>query len=147
MPSSRDFALVRSDVIGFMSLMRLPGGGGPGDVTEAQVDARRRLGKALDALGGLGSPAGSCVWHVVGLQRSIREWALRQGRAGAAGRCGWNRRKGSSWRRWGCWRGGMGMAKPPDRRRPSVKWVVQAARGLTSALTRSASVAFAVARS
>jgi hypothetical protein len=25
------------------------------------------------------SPAGSCVWHVVGLQRSIREWAMRQG--------------------------------------------------------------------
>ena len=21
----------------------------------------------------------SCVWHVVGLQRSIREWAMRQG--------------------------------------------------------------------
>jgi hypothetical protein len=46
------------------------------------VDARRRVGKALDALGGLGSPAGSCVWHVVGLQRSIREWALRQGWGG-----------------------------------------------------------------
>jgi hypothetical protein len=36
----------------------------------------------LDALGGLGSPAGSCVWHVVGLQRSIREWALHQGWGG-----------------------------------------------------------------
>jgi hypothetical protein len=81
MPSSRDFALVRSDVIGCMSLMRLPGGG-PSDLTEAQVDARRRIGKALDALGGLDSPAGSCVWHVVGLQRSTREWALRQGWGG-----------------------------------------------------------------
>ena len=49
---------------------------------QAQVDARRRVGKALDALGGLGSPAGSCVWHVVGLQRSIREWAMRQGWGG-----------------------------------------------------------------
>ena len=28
------------------------------------------------------SPAGSCVWHVVGLQRSIREWAMRQGWGG-----------------------------------------------------------------
>jgi hypothetical protein len=34
------------------------------------------------ALGGLGSPAGSCVWHVIGLQRSIREWAMRQGWGG-----------------------------------------------------------------
>jgi hypothetical protein len=52
------------------------------DLTGAQVDARRRVGSALDALGGLGSPAGSCVWHVVGLQRSIREWAMRQGWGG-----------------------------------------------------------------
>jgi hypothetical protein len=34
------------------------------------------------ALGGLRSPAGSCVWHVVGLQRSVREWAMRQGWGG-----------------------------------------------------------------
>ena len=76
------FTVVRFDTIRCMSLMRLPGGGGPGDLTDAQVDARRRVGKALDALGGLGSPAGSCIWHVVGLQRSIREWALRQGWSG-----------------------------------------------------------------
>jgi hypothetical protein len=31
-----------------------------------------------EALGGISSPAGSCVWHVVGLQRSVREWAIRQ---------------------------------------------------------------------
>ena len=24
----------------------------------------------------------SCVWHVVGLQRSVREWAMRQGWGG-----------------------------------------------------------------
>jgi Domain of unknown function (DUF6456) len=76
------FTLARYDVIRCMPLMRLPGGSGPGDLTDAQVDARRRVGAALDALGGLGSPAGSCVWHVVGLQRSIREWALRQGWGG-----------------------------------------------------------------
>jgi hypothetical protein len=65
-----------------MPLMRLAGGSAPGDLTEAQVDARRRVGTALDALGGLGSPAGSCVWHVVGMQHSIREWAMRQGWGG-----------------------------------------------------------------
>jgi hypothetical protein len=37
------------------------------------------VGGDLDALGGLGSPASSCVWHVVGLQRSIRERMMRQG--------------------------------------------------------------------
>jgi hypothetical protein len=76
------FTIARFDVVRCMPLMRLPGGGGPGDLTDAQVDARRRVGSALDALGGLGSPAGSCVWHVVGLQSSIREWAMRQGWGG-----------------------------------------------------------------
>jgi hypothetical protein len=76
------FTIARFDAVRCMPLLRLQGGSGPGDLTDAQVDARRRVGSALDALGGLGSPAGSCVWHVVGLQRSIREWAMRQGWGG-----------------------------------------------------------------
>jgi hypothetical protein len=36
----------------------------------------------MATLGGISSPAGSCVWHVVGLQRSVREWAMRQGWGG-----------------------------------------------------------------
>ena len=76
------FTIARYDVVRCMPLVRLPGGSGPGDFTDAQLDARRRVRYALDALGGLGSPAGSCVWHVVGLQRSIREWAMRQGWGG-----------------------------------------------------------------
>jgi hypothetical protein len=36
----------------------------------------------MAALGGPSTPAGSCVWHVVGLQRSVREWAIRQGWGG-----------------------------------------------------------------
>jgi hypothetical protein len=82
------FTIARYDVIRCMPLMRLPGSGGPGDLTDAQVDGYRRVSKALDALGGLGSPAGSCVWHVVGLQRSIREWAMRQGWGGRPVRVG-----------------------------------------------------------
>jgi hypothetical protein len=35
-----------------------------------------------EALGGISSPAGSCVWHVIGLQRSVREWAMRRGWSG-----------------------------------------------------------------
>jgi hypothetical protein len=76
------FTVARFDAIRCMPLVRLPSGSGPGDLSDAQVDVRRRVGEALDALGGLGSPAGSCVWHVVGLQRSIREWAMRQGWGG-----------------------------------------------------------------
>ena len=76
------FTIAHFDAVRCMSLIRLPGGGGAADLTDAQLDARRRVGAALDALGGLGSPAGSCVWHVVGLQRSVSEWARRQGWGG-----------------------------------------------------------------
>ena len=53
-----------------------------GDYSDAKIAARERVARALDALGGHGSPAGSCVWHVVGMQTSVREWALRQGWGG-----------------------------------------------------------------
>jgi hypothetical protein len=82
------FTVARFDAVRCMPLVRMSGGSGPGDLTDAQVDARRRVGSALNALGGLGSPAGSCVWHVVGLQRSIREWAMRQGWGGRPVRVG-----------------------------------------------------------
>ena len=52
------------------------------DLNDAQVGARERVARALDALGGHASPAGSCIWHVIGMQASIREWALRQGWGG-----------------------------------------------------------------
>ena len=84
--AARDFAatftIARFDPVVCMSLDRLPGSSNPADLTDAQVDARRRVGEAIDALGGLGSPAGGCVWHVVGMQRSIREWSMRQGWGG-----------------------------------------------------------------
>jgi hypothetical protein len=51
-------------------------------VTERQAAARQHVACALEALGGTGSPAGSCVWHVVGCEASVREWALRQGWGG-----------------------------------------------------------------
>jgi hypothetical protein len=55
---------------------------GEPELSERQLDARRRVHKALQALGGISSPAGSCVWHVIGLQRSVREWSMRQGWGG-----------------------------------------------------------------
>lgn len=63
-------------------LVQAPGTRGTGDLTDAQVGARERVGRAMDVLGGIGSPGGSSVWHVVGLQCSIREWALREGWGG-----------------------------------------------------------------
>jgi hypothetical protein len=48
-------------------------------LSDRQIDARRRVHEAMQALGGIRSPAGSCAWHIVGLQHSVREWAMRQG--------------------------------------------------------------------
>ena len=44
--------------------------------------ARDAVWRAILAVGGLGSPAGSCLWHVVGWEQSLKEWALEQGWSG-----------------------------------------------------------------
>jgi len=84
--AARDFAatftIAQLDTITCMSLDRISGSRNAADPTDAQLDARRRVAGAIDALGGFGSPAGGCVWHVVGLQCSIREWSMRQGWGG-----------------------------------------------------------------
>jgi hypothetical protein len=49
---------------------------GPGLRIEA---ARNAVWRAIQAVGGIGSPAGSCVWHVVGWESSLKAWAIEQG--------------------------------------------------------------------
>jgi hypothetical protein len=44
--------------------------------------ARRAVWRAIQAAGGIASPAGSCLWHVLGWQRTLKEWAAEQGWAG-----------------------------------------------------------------
>jgi hypothetical protein len=76
------FIVANLDPLRALPILRVPGTGRDPELNERQLHARRRVHKALEALGGLSSPAGSCVWHVVGLQRSVREWAIRQGWGG-----------------------------------------------------------------
>jgi hypothetical protein len=76
------FILAQLDPLRALPILRVPGTGREPDLSERQLHARRRVHRAMAALGGINSPAGSCVWHVVGLQRSVREWALRQGWGG-----------------------------------------------------------------
>jgi hypothetical protein len=49
---------------------------GPGLHIEAARDA---VWRAIQAVGGITSPAGSCVWHVVGWESSLKAWAIGQG--------------------------------------------------------------------
>jgi hypothetical protein len=44
--------------------------------------AREFVWQTIRAVGGLASPGGSCLWHVVGWGRSLKEWALEQGWSG-----------------------------------------------------------------
>jgi hypothetical protein len=76
------FIIANLDPLRAVPILRVPGTGREPELNERQLDARRRVHQSLEALGGLSSPAGSCVWHVVGLQRSVREWAIRQGWGG-----------------------------------------------------------------
>jgi hypothetical protein len=76
------FIVANLDPIRALPMLRVPGAGREPQLNERQLHARRRVHQAMAALGGISSPAGSCVWHVVGLQRSVREWAIRQGWGG-----------------------------------------------------------------
>jgi hypothetical protein len=77
-----EFIVANLDPLRALPILRVPGTGREPELSERQLHAKRRVHEAMQALGGLSSPAGSCVWHVVGLQRSVREWAMRQGWGG-----------------------------------------------------------------
>ncbi len=68
----RQFRAAALDGLRGAALVRLPAATGE-TMTERQVQARRQVATALDVLGGPGGAAGSCVWHVVGLECSVRE--------------------------------------------------------------------------
>src|SRR5919106_5551039 len=76
------FIVANLDPLRALPILRVPGTGHQPELNERQLHARRRVHEAMAALGGISSPAGSCVWHVVGLHRSVREWAIRQGWGG-----------------------------------------------------------------
>jgi Domain of unknown function (DUF6456) len=73
-----DFAIASLDPIRAVPILRVRGAQREPSLGDRQIDARRRVHAAMQALGGIGSPAGSCAWHIVGLQQSIRDWATRQ---------------------------------------------------------------------
>jgi hypothetical protein len=54
-----------------------------GDEPALRIEkAREAVWRAILAVGGLNSAAGSCLWHVLGWERSLKEWALEQGWSG-----------------------------------------------------------------
>jgi hypothetical protein len=76
------FAVAQLDPLRAADMERTGGGqasDGPGLRIEA---ARRWIWDKIQTVGGISSPAGSCLWHVLGWQRSLKEWAIEQGWAG-----------------------------------------------------------------
>ena len=54
-----------------------------GDSPALRIEAARAaVWRAVQAVGGIASPAGSCLWHVLGWERSLKEWALQRGWSG-----------------------------------------------------------------
>jgi hypothetical protein len=76
------FAFAALDPLRVPDLRRVPQSGREMTLTLRQEETRKKIWRALAALGGIGSPAGSCVWHVVGCEWSLKEWALREGWGG-----------------------------------------------------------------
>jgi hypothetical protein len=82
------FAVAQLDPLRALDIARLRVGGGSGARAEPEgpglriETARAAVWRAIRAVGGLGSPAGSCLWHVLGWERSLKEWALEQGWSG-----------------------------------------------------------------
>jgi hypothetical protein len=42
----------------------------------ARIAAKEHVWRAICAVGGLASAGGACLWHVIGLEQSLKEWAL-----------------------------------------------------------------------
>jgi len=63
-------------------MARMPHGGRGLEPGEVQAEARKRVWRALQAVGGIASPAGSCLWHVAGCEWTVKDWALREGWGG-----------------------------------------------------------------
>jgi hypothetical protein len=81
------FALAHLDPLRALDLSHLrlgERGSRPGnDAPSARIEAARTaVWRAVQAVGGIASPAGSCLWHVLGWERSLKEWALEQGWSG-----------------------------------------------------------------
>jgi hypothetical protein len=57
---------------------RIPSNGRGSDVSDKIEDAKVGVWKALQAMGGMSSPAGSALWWIIGSGHTIQEWSRQQ---------------------------------------------------------------------
>ena len=111
------FIIANLDPLRALPILRVPGTGREPELNERQLDARRRVHEAMAALGGISSPAGSCVWHVIGCSGACGSG--RCARDGVGGQSTTRRPLAFSSPRSGCWPSTSGTGKPGGRRRTS----------------------------
>ena len=104
------FIIANLDPLRALRILRVPGTGREPELNERQIDARRRVHRALAALRGLSSPGGSCVWHAWGCSAPCTSGPTF--RVGEGGPWITRTRRASSWRRLGCWQAVTVAAKP-----------------------------------
>lgn len=78
------FTIAAFDGLRALPLTRVPGNGRPGDLTDCQVRARRRVHEAITAVGGLASPGGHGSESGLILVKVFR--GVRGGRRGSSRR-------------------------------------------------------------
>ena len=76
------FIIANIDTLRALPILRILGNGRDADMSDRQLVARRRVLKSIEKLGGIGSLTASALWHVVGLEESVRQWAQRSGWGG-----------------------------------------------------------------
>lgn len=76
---AREFVAAHLDGVGTVRLDGMPRSQHQDTITERRAWARKRIGHALDAVGGISSPGGCAVWHVAGLGHSIKDWSSAAG--------------------------------------------------------------------
>lgn len=69
------FRLAHFEGLRASDLSRTKVDGGISEIHQETERARREITKAIRWLGGLTSTQGHCLWHVIGLDESVREWA------------------------------------------------------------------------
>ena len=72
----RAFRVAALDTLRAADLSRIPGGSHRG--FDPPVWARKHVHAAIDALGGQRSLVASCLYHVIGLEWSVRRWSREQ---------------------------------------------------------------------
>ena len=76
------FAIAQLDTLRAADMARLGGGANHQSLGARIEAARRRVWRDIRNAGGIASPGGSCLWHVLGWGQSLNEWAKTQGWAG-----------------------------------------------------------------